>query len=95
MTVLDKKNRYVEDAFGYAYNVIENAKMNLEPPEEALCGWVGRKQTYLYSRKKCRGRDLMEALDRIRTMMVQNREAPVLIDLVTAEYLRQRKRCGQ
>ena len=95
MTALDKKNRYVEDVLGHTYNVIENEDLCLEPPEEGLRGWVGWNHTYLYSRKKCKGITLLNALDEIRTLMARNRETPALINMVTAEYLRQRQRCGQ
>lgn len=95
MTALDKKDRYVEDIVGHAYNAARNAETGMEAPEEGLYGWVGTRQTYLYSRKKCKGDVLLNALDEIRTLMVRNREKPSLINLVTAEYLRQRQRCGQ
>ena len=94
MTVTDRKDRYVEGVYGHQYSVIDNADLWKEPPEENLCGLVGQKMTYVYAKNKCKGIDLMNTLDEIRTTMVRNHETPFLISMVTAEYLRQRKRCG-
>lgn len=96
MTATDRKNRYVEGVYGYpcACGVIENTDLAMEPPEDGLCGWVGEKLTYVFAKKKCKGFELLNTLDEIRILMVRNHEKPGLISLVTAEYLRQRKRCG-
>lgn len=57
-----------------------------------VMGYVGEKKAYLYF--PCNDYEKLDVLDRIRVAMIQNREKPSIIQTVTRDYLRQRRKCG-
>jgi hypothetical protein len=52
---------------------------------DRLIGYIGEKKMYLYA--PCKDHKRLDVLDRIRVAMVQNREKPAVIQMVTRDYL--------